>query len=144
MRKVIAMICLICLSVSVFAACGGAPSDPSQLVGKTYVFDDVEVAFSDSLSDAQREQAEKMWNESKDATLEQIKSMDMKFAFGENGIVEASAKGEGAEKGTYEIKDGQWTITMDGEAQKVEFSGNKMTMQKDANGIIMIMVFVVK
>ena len=51
MKKVLALICLVCLSVSVFAACSGAPGNPEELVGKTYVFDDIAVDFGDSLSD---------------------------------------------------------------------------------------------
>lgn len=143
MKKVLALICLVCLSVSVFAACSGAPSNPEELVGKTYVFDDLTVEFGDSLSDAQKETAEKMWNENKDTMLEQYKAMELQFAFKENGVVEASAMGE-EEKGTYEIKDGKWYITMDGEAQEVEFSGNSFIMSNDQNGMILMLKFVLK
>ena len=40
MKKVLALICLVCLSVSVFAACSGAPSNPEELVERYMAWGD--------------------------------------------------------------------------------------------------------
>ena len=75
--------------------------------------------------------------------IEQYNAMEIQFAFKENGIVEGSSMGE-KEKGTYEIKDGKWYITMDGDAKEVVFSGNSMTLSQEESGMILMLKFVLK
>ena len=143
MKKVISLICLICLAASMLVACGGAPGKPEDLVGKTYIFDDMDIAFDDSLDAAEKQEAEEQWKSNKNAIVAQYKDMDMKFSFKANGVLEATAKGEETLKGTYGIKDGKWYITISGETSDVEFSGNQMRISESEAGITRFMIFVV-
>ena len=156
MKKIITLVCLICLSVCVLAACG--ESTPSSLEGSTYVLRDVAVKVSDSMSaedqKTMKDSLSLMNPDYKDMTLDQIindmmgelvnslKESDAKFVFKEDGVVESSSKDEGSSTGTYEKKDGKWYITMDGDTLEAKLSGNAMYIQQETDGIVVVMKMV--
>ena len=158
MKKVIALICLVCLSVCVFAACGD--DAPASLAGKTYVLDDVAIKVSDSMSAEEQKTMKdslvamnadyanmtlnEIINDMMKSTIDSLKETNAKFVFKEDGVVESSAAGEETTTGSYENKDGKWFITLDGDTKEVTLSGKAMYISEETDGLLVVMKMVQK